>query len=82
MAQDLTRRGQHRIKFVIRHLGNQEAMDANEFTIRDVVITSNGTPRKAGEEEYFIPEEIVKKANKRLIKSCLKTLTNSNFEVQ
>ena len=83
VAQEITRRGTHFIKFIIRHTGSQEEVEANRFFImkdrerewiRDIVIKSDGSFRKASTEEMFIEDPLAKVGNERLLSGCQRLL--------
>ncbi|MCB0392605.1 MAG: hypothetical protein KDD58_15050 [Bdellovibrionales bacterium] len=83
IAQEITRRGVHFIKFVIRHMGTLEEVEANQFYVsngnqkqrsRDIVIKNDGSFRKAKKEEIFIDKKIAQQANERLNNACQRIL--------
>lgn len=83
IAQEITRRGAHFIKFVIRHSGSMEEVEANQFftvenqkkeLTRDIVIRNDGSFRKAQKEEMYIPYKQAQLANENLLNSCNRIL--------
>lgn len=89
LARDIARRHQHKIKFVLRHAGDEESRIANNFYINvqgknqlatDVVVTGDGSLRAARTEEIFIPASIAEVANASLLNSCRRLLESRNLE--
>ncbi len=91
LAQDLTRRGTHFIKFIIRHSGSLEEVEANEFWVsnrgtrtleRDIVIKSDGSFRRAYDHEMYITHILAKEANGRLLNACERLLNSKTSAVK
>lgn len=84
VAQEITRRGAHFIKFIIRHAGSMEEVEANQFytvngqqkiLTRDIVIKSDGSFRNALPEEMYISSKQAQVANEKLLQSCNRILS-------